>query len=146
MSDVGERRPNTAVLRARIYEQLGDLEGVVHRLQQKMEGSVSEFQETRRDRSRTQELELRAELLSAQLRAAEARWNAGLVEQARLQAQTGKLQKSQARLKTRCVELEEALAEIRQREGAARAEMECLVEQVTQLQSIIDLLLRRAGT
>jgi chromosome segregation ATPase len=146
MSDVGERRPNTAVLRARIYEQLGDLEGVVHRLQQKMEGSVSEFQETRRDRSRTQELELRAELLSAQLRAAEARWNAGLVEQAQLQAQTGKLQKSQARLKTRCVELEEALAEIRQREGAARAEMECLVEQVTQLQSIIDLLLRRAGT
>jgi chromosome segregation ATPase len=133
----------TARLRERVGQQLNSLEHMV----QSQRNALSEVRDEKRqlaeERDRLQQELARAELRGTGLSETEAQWRETQREQLRNARSLQAAQRENDELRQRCADLEQALAVEREARQTQQLELECLQEQVQQLEAIVGLLTQR---
>ena len=134
------RSSQVATLRRRIGEELESTESVVRALSRDLAAYRRDNRELSRDHERLKERLAHLDVARLEQADTETLWRASLRERQHVEDRLRALEAQNQRLVEECAALERALAAERERSELAGMEVECLEEQIAELESIIALL------
>lgn len=133
-------RSRVAALRRRIGDELGHAERVIAALTRDLDRYRRDNAALTRERDRLRERATALEVVRLARDDAEALWRTTVHEQRDLAAALRQLEEAHQELARRCADLQRALDGERARTQLAAQEIECLEQQVTELEAILRLV------